>query len=334
MRMRTLLAVAAVLTFIASSGAVSCWSAQQSFSGKTEALTIGSAPLESSALVYIAEDQKFFADNGLDVTIRGYDTGAAAFNGMLKEEVDISIPAEYPLVGAAFKGEKVRAIASIAESQYFSVVGRKDRGVQTIADLKGKKIGVVQKTIAEFYLGRFLLLHGISPADVTMVNTNLADSEVAIIDDGLDAIMTRPPQLTAIEQRLGPNGVTWPAQSNQALYAVLIGRTNWISEHPDVVKRLLKALDRAETFAFERPLDAQAIVQKRLSFDETHMSAVWSQNQFSLHIDQSLITAMEDEARWMIANGLTNEVHVPNYTDYIYEDALEAVKPEAVSIIR
>jgi len=334
LRMKALLAVAALLSFIASSGAVSCQSAQQSFSGKTEALTIGSAPLESSALVYIAEDQKFFAENGLDVTIRGYDTGAAAFNGMLKQEVDISIPAEYPLVGAAFKGEKVRAIASIAESQYFSVVGRKDRGVQTIADLKGKRIGVVQKTIAEFYLGRFLLLHGISPADVTMVNTNLADSEVAIMGGGLDAIVIRPPQLSSVEQRLGPNGVSWPAQSSQALYAIMIGRTDWISAHPDVVKRLLKALSRAEKFAIERPGDAQAIVQKRLSLDDTHMATVWSQNQFSLQLDQSLILAMEDEARWMIANGLTHEIHVPNYTDYICEDALKTVKPEAVKIIR
>jgi hypothetical protein len=43
---------------------------------------------------------------------------------------------------------------------------------------------------------------------------------------------------------------------------------------------------------------------------------------------------MEDEARWMIKNKLTKEKNVPNFLDYIYEDALKAVKPEAVNIIR
>ena len=43
---------------------------------------------------------------------------------------------------------------------------------------------------------------------------------------------------------------------------------------------------------------------------------------------------MEDEARWMITNNLTTEKQVPNFLDYIYEDGLKAVKPEAVNIIR
>ncbi len=36
----------------------------------------------------------------------------------------------------------------------------------------------------------------------------------------------------------------------------------------------------------------------------------------------------------LIANNLTTEKQVPNFLDYIYEDGLKAVKPEAVNIIR
>ncbi len=43
---------------------------------------------------------------------------------------------------------------------------------------------------------------------------------------------------------------------------------------------------------------------------------------------------MDDEARWSIANNLTDKTVVPNYLDYIYLDGLEALKPEAVTIIR
>ncbi|MCX9087518.1 MAG: hypothetical protein OIN90_08140 [Candidatus Methanoperedens sp.] len=43
---------------------------------------------------------------------------------------------------------------------------------------------------------------------------------------------------------------------------------------------------------------------------------------------------MEDEARWMINNNLTTEENVPDFLDYIYEDELKSIKPEAVNIIR
>jgi NitT/TauT family transport system substrate-binding protein len=71
-----------------------------------------------------------------------------------------------------------------------------------------------------------------------------------------------------------------------------------------------------------------------VGYDDAFMDIFWSESPFSLSLDQSLITAMEDEARWMIKNNLTAETKVPNFLDYIDEDALEAVKPDAVNIIR
>jgi NitT/TauT family transport system substrate-binding protein len=43
---------------------------------------------------------------------------------------------------------------------------------------------------------------------------------------------------------------------------------------------------------------------------------------------------MEDEARWMIRNGLTSGNEIPDFLNFIYEDGLKAVMPERVTIIR
>jgi NitT/TauT family transport system substrate-binding protein len=64
------------------------------------------------------------------------------------------------------------------------------------------------------------------------------------------------------------------------------------------------------------------------------MDILWSESLFSISLDQSLIVTMEDEARWMIKNNLTSEKQIPDFLGYIYEDALKAIKPEAVNIIR
>jgi NitT/TauT family transport system substrate-binding protein len=82
------------------------------------------------------------------------------------------------------------------------------------------------------------------------------------------------------------------------------------------------------------PVEAWSILQKRLRLNDSYAKTVWLRNQFSLSLNQSLILAMEDEARWMIKNNLTTEINVPNFPDYIYEEGLKALKPEAVNIIR
>jgi len=64
------------------------------------------------------------------------------------------------------------------------------------------------------------------------------------------------------------------------------------------------------------------------------VNAIWPDHELSVQLDQSLITAMEDQARWMIANNLTAETLVPNFLDYTYEDALKAIKPDGVKVIR
>jgi NitT/TauT family transport system substrate-binding protein len=64
------------------------------------------------------------------------------------------------------------------------------------------------------------------------------------------------------------------------------------------------------------------------------MEKIWPENQFALSLDQSLIIAMDDEARWLIKNNLTDKKEVPVFLDYISRDNLDAVRPSAVNIIR
>jgi len=137
-----------------------------------------------------------------------------------------------------------------------------------------------------------------------------------------------------IQERLANNTVLWSAQSSQNGYYVIACWDDWAVSHPDQINRLLKSLSQSEDYFISHPAEAKAIVQKRLNYDDSYIVSIWPEHQFSLLLDQSLILAMEDEARWMINNNLTKEKNVPDFLDYIYEDDLKAIKPEAVNIIR
>jgi NitT/TauT family transport system substrate-binding protein len=203
-----------------------------------------------------------------------------------------------------------------------------------VADLRGKRIGLPRRTIAEFYLGRFLELNGMSLKDVTLVNTVPSTSVDAITSGSLDCVVIWNPFARQIIKQMGDNATVLRVQSNQPAYAVAVARNDWLDAHKEVIKRSLKAIAQAELYVINHPSEAKAIVQKRMNYDAAFMETVWLENQFSLSLDQSLIAAMEDEARWMIANNLTTKKQVPVFGDYIYESCLRAVKPEAVNVIR
>lgn len=305
-------------------------------SGIVEKITVAHAQFEPTALFCIAEDQQHFSRNGLQIDSRKHNTGTGALDALLQGEADIAVgTAEFPLVGKAFRRENIATFASIGRTEFIYLIARKDRGIEKISDLKGKRIGTTAGTIAEFYLGRFLELNGMQVQDITFVDIAKPAEYANAIESGLvDAIVSAQPNADAVKKHLGENSVAWLVQEHQPLYSLIISTNEWLTQHPELVSRFIQALAQAEEFAISHPDRAKAIVQKGLHLDPAYMAAVWSQNQFSLSLEQSLILAMEDEARWMIANNLTTETVVPDFLKYIYADGLTEVRPEAVNLIK
>ena len=326
-----MLTLLAVVSF--GFGLLACSSGSDS--EKLEPLTVAIVPTELNGLLYVAEAKKLFAANGLQITLKEhYDSGASAAAGMLNGEAEIALAAEFPIVRQVLNKRDIATFGTIAKYENTYIIWRTDSGIKTIQDLKGKKVGVTLKTISEFYLGRTLDLHSINIQQVTLVDKRAPDSERAIASREVEAVATWEPWVAQINQRMGKEVITMPLQGGQYAYWNLVSTPGWMNNHPDRIKRLISSMIQAESYATRHQSEAKAIVRKRMNFDDAYLESLWPRYQFSLSLDQSLITAMEDEARWMIKNKLTEEKNVPNFLNYIYVDALKVVKPEAVNIIR
>ena len=104
--------------------------------------------------------------------------------------VDIAFDSvEYTFVDKAFKKENISVIGNIDKFETTYLIGRKDKGIENISDLKGKKIGLTRGTLSEFYLGRFLDLHGMSFQDVTLVDLPSTQYVQALTNGSVDALV-------------------------------------------------------------------------------------------------------------------------------------------------
>jgi NitT/TauT family transport system substrate-binding protein len=297
-----------------------------------ESITLGNMLYEYSGLVFIADDRGFFAANGLNVTLRDYVSTVASITGLENNETDITLVPEYSIVTEAFKKENITVIGNSDKYESVFLISRKDRGIENVSDLKGRKIGGSKGTIGEFYLGRFLELNGMRIEDVTFTDMPTTQYVETITNGSVDAVIVVYKYLDQSREQLGSNLVAWPIQSSQKGYVVLTCRNDWASSHPETIIKVLKSVKQAEDYAITHPAEARAIIQKRMNYTDTAMADIWPDHEYALTLDQSLITAMEDEARWMIANNLTNATEIPDFRKYISTEGLKAVKPGSVRI--
>lgn len=297
-----------------------------------EQLTIGMPFAEQDALVWVAEDKGFFTANGLNVTVRDdYPTGVGPVGDMASGRNELAYSAEYPVLAGILSGSNISIIATIDRFQNEFLVIRRDTGVRNISDLRGRKIGVPKGTILEFYLGRLLAGNGVSPTDVTVVDVNITHADDAIANGEVDAVMSFQPHTARILDS-GLDVIVLPAQGGQLVYGVVSARADWIAAHPETTRKFLNAIDTAERYADSNPGEIRNAARGHMNVTGTYIDTVLPDHQFGLSLDRSLITAMNDESRWMIENNLTQQTTIPEYREHIDTTALLEVKPGAVNI--
>ena len=310
-----------------------CTGGESPYTGPVEKVTLAAYAGDTGALVYIAENQGYFKDNGLDVAIKDYEAGKLATDALLKGKADISTAAEFVFVTHSFNKPNLRTLATIATARTNELIARMDHGIKKPEDLKGKKIGITKKSIGEFCLGRWLAFNGLTMDDVRIVDLIPSELVNAIANGHIDAALTWDPNVYNIKRMLGKNAVSWPGQSGQDFFFILITREEWLKDHSSTTVRVLKALVQAENFAKNNHNQAKEFIKNRFDYESDYIDYSFSRHHFVVKLPQALLLAMEDQARWRIENKLTAETEVPNYLDYLYRDGLKAVNPEAVTII-
>ncbi len=304
----------------------------EKYTGPVEKITVAAAAYLTGALVYVAEDQGYFEENGLEVTIKDYESGKAAADALIAGEADISTSADFVFVSNSFDHADLRVLGTVATAQVKELVARKDKGITTTDDLIGKKIGVTKKSGAEFLLGVFLIFNALSYEDVELVDLKPSEIVEAISNGDIDATFTWDPYLYNIKKELGDNAISWPG--GQDFYFVLITKEDWIENNPAAAERFMKSLLEAEDYIKDNSEESKEFVRDRFDYESDYMDYSWPKQEFAVTLEQAMLIAFEDQARWRIKNKLTESTEVPNYLDYIYLDALEKVKPEAIGIIR
>jgi NitT/TauT family transport system substrate-binding protein len=281
----------------------------------------------------IADQKGFFARNGLDAEVREYDSGATSLGALLSGEADVAVAANFVGVRNIFMNPDLRILATANSHDVWRVIALTDRGIGRPLDLKGKKVGLTRKTAAEFYLGKFLETNGMALEDVVMTDLPASEMRAQLETGAVDAVMVFDPNAFLIQQALASHIIVWPAQGGRRELATVYTTRRFVEEHPDIAEAYLRSLVDAESFQSAHEDEAKAVIAETFRYDDEYIDRLWSEFTFAIRLDQDLLLTMEDQARWIIANGLTEATRVPDYLGSISFGPLETAKPGGVTIL-
>ncbi|ASU39977.1 ABC transporter substrate-binding protein [Herbaspirillum sp. meg3] len=153
----------------------------------------------------VAEQLGYFKDEGLQVEISDFAGGAKALQAMVGGSADVVSGAYEHTINMQAKNQAIVAfvLQGRAPQIVFAVNNKTMPNYKTIADLKGKKIGVTAPGSSTSVMASFVLAKaGLKPTDVSFIGVGAAAGALSAIRSGqIDAIANLDPVIAMLEQK-------------------------------------------------------------------------------------------------------------------------------------
>jgi NitT/TauT family transport system substrate-binding protein len=207
----------------------------------------------------VAIHRGFFKDEGIELElIRLVPT--VAHNALLLNEVQYHGLADSGLRLAA-RGAPLKAIFYGADRPMYYLVGRKE--IQTVAELKGKKVGVSTFGGTSDLSARLLFQrHGIDEKNTVLLQFGNESTRVGALKAGAaDAIIVPVPAVAILKQE-GDREIAFVGDAVEFASNGYTTTDKRIKENPQEVKKVVRAIYRGLRFAKENPEETIKIIEK------------------------------------------------------------------------
>lgn len=215
--------------------------------------------------LFVAVHRGFFKDEGIDIELPRL-VPAMAQNALLAGEVQYHGLADSGLRLAA-RGAPIKAIFYGADRPMYYLVGQKE--IRSVAELKGKKVGVSQFGGTSDLSARLALKHfGVEPErDVLIIQIGSEGTRIAALRVGSVEAIIVPVPAVAVLKRDGFNEISFVGDVVEFASNGYSTTDQRIKEHPQEVKKVVRAIYRGLRYAKENPEGTVGVIQKEWKVD-------------------------------------------------------------------
>ena len=284
----------------------------------------------TGAVATVWYEKGIYKKRGLTVDAKQLPDGRAVRDAMIAERLDGGTMNLTPYLTGASTGTFTMIGNVSLGGDTVGLMVKKGAGINRIADLKGKRIGVtIGSTTGNIFISTLAPEAGLHPGDYQVINMKLADQVAALASNSVDAITSAEPYLSIAEKEgIGTTILRFGKIDPNPTCLVLA--TSFIEKYPDTVTAFCKSwLDGVE-FWRTNPKDVVDVVYGMYrdagytNLTPEIVESIIRQIKVEPFLSPDLIAHIHKEAETMRAK---NQIKVlPDWSKTLRPDLLEKAR--------
>jgi NitT/TauT family transport system substrate-binding protein len=243
---------------------------------------------------FVGVDKGFYLDEGLDVEVMEGSGSSTTVKLIGNGTNTIGYADSATMMQGVTRGVPIKSVAVLLQTSPMSFIFKAEKPINTIEELKGKAIAITAGDASGAIYTALLTKHGLTEDDLkTVVVANPAGKEMAILEDRADAFLGYYiDQPMRMEKNTGVD-IDWTTTYDMGgvttISSGIIVNHRTLEERPELVRKFVRATQRAVQYTIDNPEEAAEIFAKHAAdfgFDkelslreiEGALELLWTEN--------------------------------------------------------
>lgn len=278
--------------------------ASDSSSTSNEKITVRLADMSAAGGVlfsyaeYAGIIEKNFEGLNVEYELSDFGSGPAQNEAFASGSIDFSSMGNMPAITGVSNdyGYKIIGINSASDT-WAALIASKDSGIESVADLKGKRVGTYIGGTWHYATGVYLDSVGLSIDEIDLLNTT-SETATGIRSGELDAGVLSP--ATAKELEDEGSGTIIALDCGVPTFQAICGATDFTSQYPEVTQAVIKIIDETLKYSDENLDDYLAFYEEKTGADTTTLRETWDIKEYGVRLPSERdIETADDMIKWM-----------------------------------
>lgn len=223
--------------------------------------------------------EELFEAEGIEVEWAFSQGSNKALEFLNSNSVDFGSTAGAAALISKTNGSPIETVYIYSKPEWTALVTNKDSDIQSVEDLKGKKVAATIGTDPYIFLLRALNEYGLAASDIELINLQHGDGAVSLSQNQVDAWAGLDPHMAKLE--LDQQAELFFREPDFNTYGFLNVRSDFLEAHPDYVAEVIGLYEKARTWIIENEAEAVELISKKAEISKEVAARQLERNDFS-----------------------------------------------------
>lgn len=264
---------------------------------------------------YVAKHFKWFEENELlkstKITFREFNDRETFATLLSNNELHVIFAAEPPLIITRAQGIKIK-LTDVSCTLQQEIVVRNELSINSVNELKEKKIAVLAGTSSHYGLLKILKKNNISTSDVDIQFMGPVEARSAFENNQIDGWAVWPPFVE--EQQVSGKGKVLSG-GDAIIQSVMAMPEYMFRDYDEISMALVSVIQKAKAWILEHPEESISIVSKELGIENEIVKTAWPKHKWDATFTEDLLADIQAKATFLANEKATRNNVIVNVKD-------------------